>query len=257
MVQAGEADDRRTVSAVRRRLRYSILLMLMPALAVAGCAAPTPQPAPGSAASTVPFGPTTTPPGTDSSAPPEFVGNVSAVTAADIAESWRPGCPVGPDQLSLLRLSYWGFDAQPHLGTIIVHHTVAADVIKAFADLYRERFPIRRMTPVDSYGGNDDRSMADDNTSGFNCREAVASGPAKWSAHAYGKAIDINPVENPYLVDGSALPPAGGPYADRAADRPGMAVPDGTLVKAFAAVGWQWGGVWQSPDYQHFSKTGG
>ena len=231
--------------------------MLLPALAVAGCATPAPPAAHASVASTPPADPTA-PPSTGSPAPPEFVSSVLPVTAADIAESWRPGCPVGPDQLNLLKVSYWGFDDQPHVGTIVVNQTVADDVITVFTTLYRERFPIRQLTPVDSYGGDDNQSMAADNSSGFNCREAVASGPAKWSAHAYGLAIDINPVENPYLVDGNALPPAGAPYADRATDRPGMAVPDGTLVKAFAAVGWQWGGAWQSaPDYQHFSETGG
>jgi len=98
------------------------------------------------------------------------------------------------------------------------------------------------------YGGSDDRSMAADNTSAFNCRYAVAAGPKRWSVHAYGEAVDVNPVENPYLE--------GGP--DRSAVRPGMAVAGGTLVDAFAAVGWSWGGRWSaSPDSQHFSATGG
>ena len=127
-----------------------------------------------------------------------------------------------------------------------------------FARLYAARFPIRRMEPVDAFGGSDDRSMAADNTSAFNCRTAVAPGPRRWSAHAYGEAIDVDPVENPYLVDGRVLPPAGRRYLDRSRVRPGMAVPGGTLVSAFAAVGWQWGGRWTgSPDTQHFSATGG
>jgi hypothetical protein len=188
--------------------------------------------------------------------PPDFVAEIRPVTAQDLGQSWRPGCPVGPDQLRQVRLGYWGFDGQPHRGALVVHHTVTADVITVFRTLYAQRFPIRRMTPVDAYGGSDDASMADDNTSGFNCRNAVTDGPATWSAHAYGKAIDVNPVENPYLLDGDVLPPAGRAYLDRGASRAGMAVPDGALVKAFTAAGWTWGGRWSNPDYQHFSRTG-
>jgi hypothetical protein len=100
--------------------------------------------------------------------------------------------------------------------------------------------------------------MAADNTSAFNCRYTVAPGPKHWSVHAYGEAIDVNPVENPYLEGGRVLPPRGRAYADRSRARAGMAVSGGTLVTAFAAAGWQWGGRWTaSPDYQHFSATGG
>jgi hypothetical protein len=100
--------------------------------------------------------------------------------------------------------------------------------------------------------------MAADNTSGFNCRNAVTSGPPQWSVHAYGEAIDVNPLENPYIDGGVVMPTAGTAYVNRAPYRPGMAVPGGQLVEAFASVGWQWGGWWtSSPDYQHFSKTGG
>ncbi|RKR91988.1 D-alanyl-D-alanine carboxypeptidase-like protein [Micromonospora pisi] len=237
-----------------RRNRHKLILgVLLPALVTAACAAPPASPAPGVTAPTPPPAPAATSTGP----PPEFVASVAPVTGADVAQSWRPGCPVGPNQLDLLTLSYWGFDAQPHTGTIVVNRTVAKDVVTVFRSLYDQRFPIRRMTPVDAYGGDDDRSMADDNTSGFNCRAAVATGPTKWSAHAYGQAIDINPVENPYLVDGAVLPPAGAAYADRDRDHPGLAVPDGPLVRAFAAVGWSWGGDFRAPDYQHFSSTGG
>ena len=99
--------------------------------------------------------------------------------------------------------------------------------------------------------------MAADNTSGFNCRRAVASGTPGWSAHAYGDAIDVNPVENPYLVEGVVMPPAGASYRTRSPARAGMATAHGALVAAFAAAGWQWGGRWsRSPDYQHFSVRG-
>ena len=113
-----------------------------------------------------------------------------------------------------------------------------------FARLYHARFPIRRMEQIDACDGNDYRSMAADNTSGFNCRYAVAAGPKHSSAHAYGDAIDVNPPESPYLIAENVYPPAGRRYLNRADVRPGMASLGGTLKAAFAAAGWQWGGRW-------------
>ena len=111
-----------------------------------------------------------------------------------------------------------------------------------FRTLYRARFPIRRCSRSTSYHGSDARSTAADNTSGFNCRAAVAPGPKPWSMHAYGEAIDVNDVENPYIESARVIPPAGKAYPDRANVRPGMAVEGGVLVRAFASVGWGWGG---------------
>ena len=183
---------------------------------------------------------------------------VVPVTQGGLGKSWHPGCPVAPAQLRRVTVPYWGFDGHAHRGSLIVNASVAAEVGSAFAHLYRVRFPIRRMTPISVYGGSDERSMAADNTSAFNCRYAVAAGPKRWSAHAYGEAVDVNPVENPYYEGGRWRPAAGARYADRARARPGMARAGGALVAAFAAVGWQWGGRWAgTPDYQHFSKTGG
>jgi D-alanyl-D-alanine carboxypeptidase-like protein len=151
---------------------------------------------------------------------------------------------------------YWGFDGSAHTGELVVSAAVTRPVVTVFARLYRARFPIRRMQPVDAFRGSDERSMAADNTSAFNCRYAVAPGSRRWSVHAYGEAIDVNPVENPYLDGGRVRPPAGALFRDRARVRPGMAVAGGALVRAFAGVGWPWGGRWASPDYQHFSATG-
>jgi hypothetical protein len=189
---------------------------------------------------------------------PPFVAVVTPVTAAQLGRSWHPGCPVGPADLRAVRVSYWGFDERRHIGSLVVNGAVTGDVTVVFRALYRTRFPIRRIVPAAAYGGSDDRAMAADDTSGFNCRYAVAPGPKQWSVHAYGEAIDVNTVENPYLEGGRVLPPAGRAYLDRRRYRPGMAVPGGALVRAFAAVGWLWGGRWTgSPDWQHFSKTGG
>jgi D-alanyl-D-alanine carboxypeptidase len=189
---------------------------------------------------------------------PPFTHNVAPVTSAQLPHSWRPGCPVAPSSLRRLRLSYWGFDGQSHIGTLVVNTRAVGDLTVVFRRLYRARFPIRRMRPIDAYGGNDERSLAADNTAAFNCRYAVGPGRKRWSAHAYGLAIDVNPVENPYLESGRVHPRAGRAYLDRTNVRPGMAVRGGLLVSAFASVGWQWGGRWTgTPDYQHFSATGG
>jgi hypothetical protein len=190
-------------------------------------------------------------------APPPFVARVERVTAADLRWSWRPGCPVGPAALRRIRLRYRGFDGRARLGTLVVNAHVVDDAVAVFRALYAARFPIRRMRPVDAFHGDDARSMAADNTSGFNCRTAVAPGPRSWSMHAYGDAIDVNTFENPYVEGGRVRPAAARAYADRTRVRPGMAVPGGVLVRAFARVGWGWGGRWSgSPDYQHFSTNG-
>lgn len=189
---------------------------------------------------------------------PPFGHSVERVTAAQLPHSWRAGCPVAPARLRRLRLTYWGFDGRVHTGTLVVNVRAVAPLTRVFSRLYAARFPIRRMRPIDAYGGNDERSLAADNTAAFNCRYAVASGPRRWSVHAYGLAIDVDPVENPYLEGGRVHPRAGRAFLDRSRYRRGMAVPGGLLVQAFASVGWQWGGRWtRSPDYQHFSATGG
>jgi len=194
--------------------------------------------------------------GSAAAATPPFTAKVERVAAADLRYSWRPGCPVAPAELRRVRLAYWGFDRQRHLGELVVNADAVVPVTRVFRELYRAHFPIRRMRPVDAYRGSDDASMAADNTSAFNCRAAVSNGPKRWSVHAYGRAVDVNPVENPYVLGGRVLPPAGAGYADRSRARAGMAVPGGALVRAFAASGWDWGGTWSSPDYQHFSANG-
>jgi len=188
---------------------------------------------------------------------PPYVAHVDRVTAADLPYSWRPGCPVPPAQLRRVRLRYVGFDGRSHVGALVVNERVVPDVVDVFRSLYRARFPIRRMRPIDAYRGSDDRSAAADNTSSFNCRKAVAPGAASWSMHAYGLAVDVNDVENPYFENGRVIPPAGARFRDRSRVRPGMAVERGALVRAFDRAGWGWGGRWGgSPDYQHFSTNG-
>jgi D-alanyl-D-alanine carboxypeptidase len=189
---------------------------------------------------------------------PPFTHAVTRVTPAQLPYSWRAGCPVAPSQLRRLRVGYWGFDRRAHTGTLVVNADAVGDLVHVFSRLYAARFPIRRMRPIDAYRGRDEPSLEADNTAAFNCRYAVAPGPKRWSVHAYGRAVDVNPVENPYVEGGRVHPRRGRAYVNRARVRPGMAVPSGLLVRAFAAVGWSWGGRWTgTPDYQHFSATGG
>jgi D-alanyl-D-alanine carboxypeptidase len=188
---------------------------------------------------------------------PPFVATVARVTRSDLRWSWRTGCPVGPSQLRSIRLRYVDFAGKPQVGTIIVNAAVTSQVAAVFRRLYGERFPIRSIIPIDVFHGSDSRSTAADNTSSFNCRFAVAPGPKHWSMHAYGEAVDVNTVENPYIQNGVVSPANARAYADRANVRPGMAVEGGPLVRAFTLVGWGWGGRWSpSPDYQHFSVNG-
>jgi D-alanyl-D-alanine carboxypeptidase-like protein len=171
--------------------------------------------------------------------------------------SWHRGCPVGLGDLRLLRVRHWGFDGSAHWGRLVVHRDAARGMLGVMRRLYRLRFPIRQMRLVDAYAADDHRSMDADNTSAFNCR-FVAGQPGVWSEHAYGRAIDVNPIENPYVTaSGYVSPPAGTPYANRGRHVRGMVHRRGPVVEAFAAAGWKWGGNWPWPkDYQHFSLTG-
>jgi hypothetical protein len=164
---------------------------------------------------------------------------------------------VGLEDLRLLTLLHYGFDGRVHTGELVVHRDVARDVVRVFRALFEAKFPIQRMRLIDVYQGDDDRSMAADNTSGFNCRYATGH-PGVWSEHSYGRAVDINPLLNPYVSrDGTVLPDEGRPFADRSRVDPGMIHDGDTVVGAFAAIGWGWGGGWTSfRDYQHFSESG-
>jgi hypothetical protein len=185
-------------------------------------------------------------------ATPRFSSSIEPVRWADLRHSYREGCPVGPAQLRVVRVAHWGFDGRAREGSIVVSARVAPDVRAVFAKLWAARFPIRRLEPVSAYRGSDDASMVADNTSGFNCR--FVGGTSRWSMHAFGEAIDVNPVENPYVQGARVSPPAGRAFAVRSPYRPGMAVVNGVLVRAFASVGWRWGASFG--DYQHFSTTG-
>jgi hypothetical protein len=179
----------------------------------------------------------------------------ASVRRAMTGVSWHPGCPVGLDDLSLLTLTHHGFDGQVHTGEMVVASRVAPAILGVFRELYSARFPIQRMRRIEHYGGDDDASMAANNSSAFNCRRVT--GGSAWSEHAYGTAIDLNPVQNPYVRGSTVLPPAGSSYVNRTNVRPGMIVRPGPVVGAFERIGWGWGGDWASlKDYMHFSERG-
>ncbi|CAN5204506.1 M15 family metallopeptidase [soil metagenome] len=170
--------------------------------------------------------------------------------------SWHPGCPVHLRALRLVTLRYWGFDRRAHRGRLVVHRDVAEKVVGILRRLYQASFPIRQMRLVDYYGADDRTSMEHDNTSAFNCRWRAGQ-PGVWSQHAYGRAIDVNPVENPYVWSGGVSPWNGAPYVDRSHRRRGMIFHGDAVWWAFRDRSWEWGGDWASvKDYQHFSRNG-
>lgn len=221
--------------------------MLAAAAICAACGGPPPsttaaQPLPPATASTV----------TSPTPPPPAVG---PVTAAELGASWRPGCPVPPEELRRVELDVLGFDGRVQRGALIVHRDLVDDVVAIFADLLRQRYPIERMRTVENYpDAEDELSMRDNNTSAFNCRPLPGSD--RWSLHAYGRAVDVNPLINPSIGSAAGLEPATArPYLDRTRDDPGMLRAGSPAVLAFTERGWGWGGAWRDPvDYQHFEK---
>ncbi|MGZ4387550.1 MAG: M15 family metallopeptidase [Gaiellaceae bacterium] len=188
--------------------------------------------------------------------PPPFRSSVERLPAplrAQVAAKlWHRGCPVPLSGLRLLRVGYWGFDGNVHQGRLIVNRTAAAPLARVFGRLFELRFPVRRMRPVATSG---------DDTASFECRDAApspcpgTSGTGHWSEHAYGEAVDLNPIENPYTGCGITREKASIPYLDRSRQRKGMVTP--AVVEAFRSIGWGWGGDWYgTKDYMHFSASG-
>jgi hypothetical protein len=178
----------------------------------------------------------------------------SALLARIRKTTWHAGCPVAPGELRQLTLTYRDFGNKTRTGTLLVHRDLADEVVGLFEGLYRHGFQIERMVPIEEYGGNDDASMAANNTSAFNCRDATGK-PGVFSNHSRGRAIDINPLTNPYVKGDKVLPPAGRKYLDRDKAFPGSILKDGFVVREFESDGWTWGGRWPDrQDYQHFEK---
>ncbi len=185
-----------------------------------------------------------------------YAATIAPVPARVLARStWQASCPVAPRKLRYLTMSFWGFDGRAHTGEMIVHVRAAARIAKVFRQLFVRRFPIEDMR-VTSRAERDAAPTGDGNTTAaFVCRPVV--GQSQWSAHAYGLAVDVNPFCNPYSKGAVVLPELASAYLERNHMRPGMILAGDATVKAFAAIGWSWGGAWASPrDLQHFTGTG-
>ena len=189
---------------------------------------------------------------------PAFAAQVApippAIATKMTGHSWHEGCPVAIADLRYVTLSFWGYDGEVHNGELVIAATLADEVVTIFRELFQAHFPIERMRLVDDYGGDDKVAMADNNTSGFNCRNKSGM-PDEFSQHGWGRAIDINPLVNPLVSKNRVEPPAAKAHVDRALQAKGILVWGDAAVTAFRRHGWQWGGAWtRMKDYQHFEK---
>jgi hypothetical protein len=192
--------------------------------------------------------------------PPEgdrFDARIAPLTPEELADStWHPGCPVPAERLRLLTMSFWGFDDRAHTGRMVVRDDVADDVVGVFGRLYAAHFPIEQMRPTTPADLAAVPSGQGNNTAAFACRRAT--GQSRFSAHALGLAVDVNPFQNPLQRrDGLVIPELASAYTDRARVRPGMLRDGDVAVDAFTALGWTWGARFRAPiDTMHFSRTG-
>ena len=268
-----------------RRLLPAIVIL---ALAAAGCStgagthaggpgdatgvplAPTGVTAPARAADSGATGPLGNGPSGATSPVPtrsRFAGRVAELPAALAADmrgtTWHPGCPVPLSGLALLRFNYWGLDGEIKRGPLVVNSSAADDLLWVFRQLFEARYPFKRVGLAREFHEQrleDDADSRRDVTASFNCRVVVTPAGAgdTFSQHAYGLAVDVNPLQNPFVrADGWVRNRFTRPYVDRSKDEPGMIHAGDVVVNAFAAIGWSWGGDWSGDkDYMHFSLTG-
>jgi hypothetical protein len=177
--------------------------------------------------------------------------------------TWHPGCPVPLSGLSLLRFNYWGMDGEIKRGPMVVNAAVADEVLWVFGQLFEARFPFKRVGLAREFHEKRFEENVDSPrsvTASFNCRVVITpAGPQDtFSQHSYGLAIDINPLQNPFVrADGWVRNRFARPYVDRSTDAPGMIHEGDIVVRSFATVGWSWGGGWSGDkDYMHFSYSG-
>ena len=168
-----------------------------------------------------------------------------------MVNSWREGCPVPLSGLRFITLNYWNYDGEVDSGELVVNATHAEDIVQVFSRLFDAQFPIERMELVDNFQGDDDLSMVANNTSAFNCR--TIAGTDRLSNHAFGTAVDINPLVNPWVTNNGVFPPEGTPFIDRSVQVQGGIYAGDVVTQAFAEIGWNWGGDWvNSKNWQHF-----
>lgn len=181
---------------------------------------------------------------------PSFEVGRTRPTEESLGSTWRAGCPVPVSSLVELTVPHVDFAGEVVLGTIVVRDRAVGDVVDLFRTMYLARMPIEVMRPASEFGGDDDALMAANVTSGFNCR--TIAGSQRWSRHAYGEAVDVNPRYNPEVVGDTVRPPEGRPWADRDRYHPAMLRAGDPLIARADALGWTWGGRWVSlSDPQH------
>jgi len=185
---------------------------------------------------------------------PHFISSIQVLPPSTIQLIRQKNCLVPLHELVEINVSYWGFDHKAHQGILIVNNELAAGLVTIFHSLYLHKFPIQRMDSMEQFNWDDDLAMAANNTSTFNCRE-VKGQPGIFSQHSYGRAIDINPLMNPYVNGEDVWPITGKEFADRTQLVPGKITKNSLVYKAFIKQGWDWGGDWLDvQDYQHFEK---
>jgi hypothetical protein len=171
--------------------------------------------------------------------------------------TWSVGCPVSFVDLRYVTVSFKGFDGLAHTGELLVHRSAAANVVKVFEQLYAAGWPIQEMRIVTASDFTSPSAADSNNTSAFACRP-VTGAKTTWSQHAFGLAIDLDPLLNPYVSGKTIIPRQGSAYLTRRRGTVGMNTPGSLPVRAFTAIGWGWGGTYTSKkDYMHFSLTGG
>jgi poly-gamma-glutamate synthesis protein (capsule biosynthesis protein) len=187
---------------------------------------------------------------------PEFVGEILPISTDLAAKmkgvTWHEGCPVPLEELRHLRVSAVNTQGETYVGELVVHEEAAYNLVLIFRRLFEARFPVHSMRLIHEFGGSDDRSVDANNSSAFNCR-SVTGRSGRWSKHALGRAIDINPLWNPYVKGRAVLPESGRDFVDRSRAHPGMIKVEGMVYQQFTRYGWIWGGAWRRmKDYQHF-----
>lgn len=185
-----------------------------------------------------------------------FAAHIQRAPHGVLARStWRPGCPVAAADLDWVRLAFRGFDGARHTGELLVNRRASAHLVTVFHRLWDARVPLEEMRITTKAEQSAPPTGDGNDTSAFDCRPS--RGSTAWSQHAYGLAVDVNPFQNPYVDGAVVLPELASAYRDRAWHRPGMILATGPVVRAFASVGWTWGGAWHHlKDLQHFSANG-
>lgn len=176
--------------------------------------------------------------------------NVYSVSSSDVRYTYRSGCPVGRSQLKKVRMNYLGYDNRVHRGTLILRSDAVKRTVDAFSKGGWGKFALYQLSNPDKYKGVDTVQMKANNTSGFNCRKVVGN-PYAQSPHSYGRAVDINTVQNPYY-DGKKWYPSNGKKWIKKRTGKGVLTGRDPMTKGMTSNGYFWGAWWYDKDYQHF-----